>query len=67
MQDPPFDSGSFAKGVTYDASSAGGAAASCKDNVRAGWALLEELGKTETGATVAGAVAGGGMCNRGKY
>jgi hypothetical protein len=36
-QDPPFDDGSFAAGVTYDASPAAGSAPACIDNVRATW------------------------------
>lgn len=49
MQEPPFDSGSFAKGVTYDASEMAGSPAACTDNVRAAWALMERRGQDVNG------------------
>lgn len=39
----------FSKGVTYDAGQSGGSAPACADNVRAGWAVLTELGETDKG------------------
>lgn len=48
-KDPPFDPVSFAKGVTYDASSDGGSAPACTDNVRAGFKLMLEMGHNEAG------------------
>jgi len=46
---PAVDGGYFAKGVTYDASEAGGAAKPCTDNVRAFWKLLKQLGADDQG------------------
>ena len=37
---PPYDPGSYAKGVTYDASVAGGASAGCEEAVRAAWSAI---------------------------
>lgn len=48
-QDPPFDSGSFAAGVTYDATPKAGAAASCAPRVRDSWRRLMALGRSEAG------------------
>ena len=36
-QDPAYNDNTFAAGVTYDASAAGGAAPACADNVRKTW------------------------------
>lgn len=49
MQEPPFNAGSFAAGVTYDATPAAGAAAACVDNVRSIWAALVDLGANKAG------------------
>eukprot|EP00798_Chlamydomonas_sp_ICE-L_P010049 gene10049-7941_t len=46
---PEFDSGAFAKGVTYDASEAGGSNPNCVPNLRKGVALLMELGQNVSG------------------
>lgn len=48
-QDPPFDAGSFAEGVTYDATPAAGAPAACAPRVRSAWATLARLGASEAG------------------
>ncbi|KAJ9521980.1 hypothetical protein QJQ45_024858 [Haematococcus lacustris] len=48
---PAYDSLSFSKGVTHDASSSGGAPRACAGNVRAGWKLLDSLGATQEGRT----------------
>jgi hypothetical protein len=50
-QDPPYDSGSFAEGVTYDATPEAGAPRSCAPRVRKAWRALERLGGTEEGRT----------------
>ncbi|KAG2492517.1 hypothetical protein HYH03_009182 [Edaphochlamys debaryana] len=46
---PPFDPGSFAKGVTYDASELAGSAPACADNVRDTWDLLRIYGGDDAG------------------
>ncbi|GFR51787.1 hypothetical protein Agub_g14244, partial [Astrephomene gubernaculifera] len=46
---PPFDTGSFAKGVTYDASDIAGSAPACISNVRDTWDLLKVYGSDEEG------------------
>ncbi|KAG2446301.1 hypothetical protein HXX76_000889 [Chlamydomonas incerta] len=46
---PAFDSGSFAKGVTYDASELAGSAPACVGNVRATWDLLASYGGDDEG------------------
>lgn len=43
------DAGFFAKGVTYDASPAGGSESGCVPNVKAGWKLLDSLKETKEG------------------
>jgi hypothetical protein len=43
--DPAF----FARGVTHDATPAGGAPQPCATNVRAGWKLLQTLGDSNEG------------------
>ncbi|GBF97767.1 hypothetical protein Rsub_10192 [Raphidocelis subcapitata] len=43
-EDPPFDSGSFAEGVTYDATPAAGAPRSCAPRARGAWAAMGRLG-----------------------
>ncbi|KAK2078013.1 hypothetical protein QBZ16_003881 [Prototheca wickerhamii] len=48
-EDPAYDAGGFAATVTRDASPAGGAAAACVDNVKAGWKTLFDMGKTPGG------------------
>jgi len=48
-QTPAYDSGSFAKIVTLDASVEGGSPQACAPNVRASWPLIFELGKNQTG------------------
>lgn len=51
-QDPPFDAGSFAAGVTYDASEAAGAPPGCADALRRAWRVLLELGSDAGGRTI---------------
>ncbi|KAG2433173.1 hypothetical protein HYH02_012716 [Chlamydomonas schloesseri] len=46
---PAFDPGSFAKGVTYDASELAGSAPACVDNVKATWDLLASYGGDDAG------------------
>ena len=46
---PPYDTGSYAKGVTLDASVAGGAAAGCAEAVSAAWGAISRLGTTAAG------------------
>lgn len=46
---PPRASGSFALGVTFDASAAGGSAPECVPNVRSAWAALAALGDSPEG------------------
>ncbi|GLC44866.1 hypothetical protein PLESTM_001655800 [Pleodorina starrii] len=46
---PPFDSGSFARGVTYDATELAGSAPTCVDNVRKTWSLLTKYGSDDKG------------------
>ena len=49
-EEPPYDEGSFASIVTYDATQAGGAGSDrCSNNVRKAWPRLFELGKTAAG------------------
>jgi hypothetical protein len=48
-QTPAFDSGAFAKGVTYDASEMAGSAPACIENVRATWDLLKIYGGDDQG------------------
>ncbi|KAG8470709.1 hypothetical protein KFE25_009130 [Diacronema lutheri] len=46
---PPYDAGSFAQAVTYDASAAGGGSDACVHSVRAAWKRLFALGASEDG------------------
>ena len=47
--DPAYDTGAYAKGVTYDATKAGGAAANCRTNIERSWPSLFDLAKTAQG------------------
>eukprot|EP00198_Chlamydomonas_reinhardtii_P013425 XP_001702762.1 predicted protein [Chlamydomonas reinhardtii] len=46
---PAFDAGSFAKGVTYDASELAGSAPACVDNVKATWDVMASYGNDDAG------------------
>ncbi|KAI8473311.1 MAG: serine carboxypeptidase S28-domain-containing protein [Monoraphidium minutum] len=48
-EDPPYDAGSFAEGVTYDATPAACAPRGCARRARAAWALIEGMGRSEGG------------------
>ncbi|BDA40679.1 Lysosomal Pro-X carboxypeptidase [Coccomyxa sp. Obi] len=48
-EDPPYDSGSYAKIVTRDASEEGGSAPACASNVRKAWSTLFEMGRNDSG------------------
>jgi len=49
-ENPPYDTGSYAKIVSFDASKAGGAVSdACSDNVRRAWPLIFKLGSTAEG------------------
>ena len=54
--DPPYDTGAYAKGVTYDATSRGGSVANCRENIQLSWPALFDLGKTEKGRDELGEV-----------
>ncbi|GAB4814859.1 hypothetical protein N2152v2_001905 [Parachlorella kessleri] len=53
-EDPPWDSGSFAKIVTRDAWPEGGSAHDCADNVRRAWKTLFKWGKSGGGRAAIG-------------
>ncbi|GIL59446.1 hypothetical protein Vafri_14127, partial [Volvox africanus] len=48
-ESPPFDTGAFAKGVTYDASELAGSAPACIYNVRSTWDVLRVYGRDDEG------------------
>ncbi|DBB07992.1 TPA: hypothetical protein ACH3X3_009367 [Trebouxia sp. C0006] len=48
-EDPPVDSGAFAKIVTRDATPAGGSAKACAGNLRNAWKQLKEWGSNDEG------------------
>lgn len=49
---PPYDYNAFNKGVTFDASTAGGAADACKTNLKAAWPRILGAGETASGRQV---------------
>jgi len=48
-ENPAYDTGSYAKIVTEDASAAGGASDSCSNNIREAWPKLFKMGETSDG------------------
>ena len=55
-EEPPADPGSFARGVTFDATSRGGASTECAANLRAAWAEVLARGADDARrATLPGA------------
>eukprot|EP00192_Tetraselmis_astigmatica_P002928 CAMPEP_0117662848 /NCGR_PEP_ID=MMETSP0804-20121206/8269_1 /TAXON_ID=1074897 /ORGANISM="Tetraselmis astigmatica, Strain CCMP880" /LENGTH=600 /DNA_ID=CAMNT_0005469769 /DNA_START=243 /DNA_END=2046 /DNA_ORIENTATION=- len=49
---PPYDIGSYAKVVTYDATVAAGSAPGCSSAVRSAWTALFDHGKTDDGRSL---------------
>lgn len=59
---PPIDPNYFAKGVTYDTSTAAGAAPGCTDALRNAWKALISLAEADDGAGVAEASKALNIC-----
>lgn len=61
-ENPPIDPNYFAKGVTYDTSTAAGAAPGCTDALRNAWKALISLAEADDGAGVAEASKALNIC-----